>query len=216
MPALLPDGMVLAPGGNGGGSTVELYDAGLAFDAGWQPQIGTITSPLVLGGSLTLTGSRFRGISGASGGNGQDSASDYPLVQLRNLDNGQTLFLLATNWSTNTFTSMPVSGLPPGYSLATVFVNGIPSVGSILKVSSPVPIPPILTGVTKQSDGSLRFTFTNISGASFHALATTNVALALSNWATVGAVTETASGQYQFIDLQATNILRRFYRVRSP
>jgi hypothetical protein len=94
---LLPNGKVLVVGGqNSSGvlSSAGVYDIGLGFSASWQPQITTFTSPLGLGGSLTLTGSRYRGISTASGGNSQDSSSDYPVVQLRSVESGQTLSLL--------------------------------------------------------------------------------------------------------------------------
>ena len=90
---LVPNGNVLVAGGviNGLGHVVpsaDLYDIGLGFmRPDWQPQIATATSPLVLGGSLMLTGSRFQGISQASGGNLQDSSTNYPLVQLRDFDN---------------------------------------------------------------------------------------------------------------------------------
>ena len=120
-------------------TSAELYDVGLGFSNSWQPQIATVTSPLILGSSLVLTGSQFRGISEGSGGNTQDSSTDYPLVQLRRLDNEQTVFLLTTNWSTNSFTSLPVWNFPPGYALATVFVNGIQSTSSIVNISVPVP-----------------------------------------------------------------------------
>ena len=43
---------------------------GLLFSNAWQPQISTVTSPLVLGSSLAISGSGFRGISEGSGGNG--------------------------------------------------------------------------------------------------------------------------------------------------
>src|SRR5688572_20673241 len=77
---LLPDGTVLVAGGyNSSGipfylSSSEIYESGLGFNASWQPRISSITSPLQLGDSLMLTGSGFRGASGASGGNTQDSA----------------------------------------------------------------------------------------------------------------------------------------------
>jgi len=57
------------------------------------------------------------------------------LVPLRSVEGGQTLFLPTTNWSTNSFTSVPVSGLPPGWTLATVFVNGIQSTSSVFNIS---------------------------------------------------------------------------------
>ena len=64
---LLPDGQVLAAGGytnppSGEVATSELYDPGLGYAGSSQPQIGTCTSPLGLGGSLALTGSGFRGL----------------------------------------------------------------------------------------------------------------------------------------------------------
>ena len=120
-------------------SSAELYDPGLGFDPTWQPLLTTVSPSILPSGSeLTASGSRFKGISEASGGNGvQNSSSNYPLVQLLSLANEQTLFLLAdamTGWSDTSFTSTPISlmttsssGFPSGYALVTVFTNGIPS-----------------------------------------------------------------------------------------
>jgi hypothetical protein len=222
---LLPNGNVLVTGGYNPGAYPaylnrwELYDVGLGFTNSWQPKIATFTSPLKIGGSLALTGSGFRGISEGSGGNGaQDSSSDYPLVQLRNLESGQTLFLLSAqgkNWSATSFTSAPVWGFPPGYALATVFVNGIPSTGSVLKVSVSVPTATTLTSAKRLTNGAFQFAFTNSSGALFGVLVGTNPTQPSSNWTTLGIATEVSVGQFQFTDLQATNIPRRFYRIRS-
>ena len=90
-------GKVLVAGGQFVGllNSAELYDVGLGFDPSWQPLLTTV-SPSVLpsGSALTASGSRFKGISEASGGNGsQNSSSNYPLVQLLSLANEQTLFL---------------------------------------------------------------------------------------------------------------------------
>jgi hypothetical protein len=134
-------------------SSVELYDQGLGFDPNWQPLLTTI-SPSVLqsGDSLMASGSRFKGISEASGGNGsQNSSSNYPLVQLLSLANEQTLFLLAdptAGWSDTSFTSMPItlmttssSGFPIGYALVTVFTNGIPSQSQFVLGATPMSAP---------------------------------------------------------------------------
>ena len=218
---LLANGRVLLAGGwnssSGDLASAELYDVGLGFDASWQPQITTFTSPLATNGCLTLTGSGFRGVSEGSGGNGsQDSPADYPAVQLRRLDNEQTLRLLSTNWSTNSFISAPVSGLAPGWAMATVFVNGIPSKSSLLRLDA-VAMPPIcLTNAAKLSGGSCQFCFANTPGLGFTILAATNPALPLSSWTVLGCAAEVAPGQFQFTDSQATNSPRRFYRVRSP
>ena len=84
-------------------------------------------------------GSRFQGISQASGGNTQDSSSNYPIVQLRRLDNEQVTFLPVdpqVGWSDTSFTSRPVKGFPPGPAQITIFTNGIPSVSKYLTITS--------------------------------------------------------------------------------
>jgi hypothetical protein len=213
---LLPNGKVLvAGGGNYYGSSVtsvtELYDVGLGFTNSWQPQIAAINSLLINGGCLEFTGSQFRGVSEGSSGNTQDSPADYPVVQLRSLANEQTMFLFSTNWSTNSFTSAPVTGLPNGYALVTVFVNGIPSTSSILYLG-----PILLTSPTKLPGGAFQFNFANTPGVGFTALCTTNLAQPMNNWTVLGGVTEISPGQFQFTDWQATNSPQCFYRVRSP
>src|SRR5262249_31165290 len=103
----LPSGKVLEPGF----STSELYNIDLGFNPVWQPQITTETSPIVRGANLALTGTSFRGISEASGGNtSQNSSSDDPIIQLRSIEGGQWFFLplepSKTNWSA-TFAAVP-------------------------------------------------------------------------------------------------------------
>ena len=219
---LLTNGEVLVAGGGidtlpYATSSAELYDVGLGFNPVWQPQIASISSLLVLSNGLALTGSLFRGVSEGSDGNTQGSSSDHPVVQLRRLDNEQTLFLPTTNWSTNSFVSLPVTNFPTGWAMVTVFVNGIPSPSSILLVSSAaVSTVIVLTNPTRLPGGAFQFSFTNVSGAAFTALAATNVSLVLSNWTVLGGATEISAGQFQFTDPQATNYSQRFYRVRSP
>jgi hypothetical protein len=158
---LLPNGKVLVAGGNFLMSA-ELYDVGLSFVAAWQPLIAPFSPPLGLGTSLVLTGSQFRGISEASGGNNcQDSPSDYPVVQLHSLGNEQTLFLLPTSWSTNSYTSLPVTSFPPGYALLTVFANGIPSTASIMDIEDFSAFQ--ITSILKQGSNIL-ITWTTFSG----------------------------------------------------
>ena len=76
--------------------------------------------------------------------------------------------------------------------------------------------PPTLTGPTRLGNGSFRFSFANIAGASFTVLTSTNLALPLSNWTSLGAPSENPAGTYQFTDSAATNSPGRFYRVTSP
>jgi len=217
---LLPNGKVLVAGGAEAldGSmlaSAELYDVGLGFSASWQPQIATAASLQTSGACLQLTGSQFRGVSEGSGGNGsQDSPADYPVVQLRRLDNEQIFFLPSTNWSATAFASAPVSGLPAGYALATVFVNAIPSTSSLVLVNPAALFR--LTIPAKPSGGLCQVWFANTSGLTFTVLGSTNAALPLSSWTVLGTAAEILPGQYQFTDNQAGSNRRRFYCVRSP
>jgi hypothetical protein len=189
---------------------------GLGFNASWQPQIASVNSSLANGASLALTGSRFRGVSEGSGGNnGQNSPADYPVVQLHRLDNDQILFPLAANWTSNSFTSVPVTGLPTGYALVTVFVNGIPSSSSILDTSPPGPFQ--ITSIVQTNLNDLFITWnttgiTNIvqvssgtggsySSSSFADLTTIVVTTTTTNFWDVGALTHGPT---------------RYYRIRSP
>ena len=140
---LLPNGKVLVAAGfvsSGSLPSAELYDVGLGFNSAWQPQIATAPSILSSSHRLMLTGSFFQGISQASGGNYQDSSSNYPVVQLRRLDSSQVAYLVVdptAGWSDTAFTSLPVSDFPFGPALVTVFTNGIPSAAKYLLVAPP-------------------------------------------------------------------------------
>ena len=139
---LLPTGGVLVVGGDNDGAltSAELYEMGLGNNPSWQPVLTAATSPVLLGNGLAVGGSRLRGNSEASGGNGaQNSSSNYPLVQLRSLVNEQTAFLLSdpsTNWSDTTFTSQAVTGFPAGHALVTIFTNGIPGTSRVILIAA--------------------------------------------------------------------------------
>jgi hypothetical protein len=64
--------------------------------------------------------------------------------------------------------------------------------------------------------GGFHLSFTNVPGTHFTLVSTTNVSLALSNWIVTGMANEVSPGQFQITDSGATNLPRKFYRVRSP
>ena len=85
----------------------------------------------------------------------------------------------------------------------------------VVKVQVAKPDAFALTGAQK-TNGGFQFAFTNISGGTFSVLRSTNIALAGSNWISLGTVTDNPAGQFHFTDASATNGGARFYRVSSP
>jgi hypothetical protein len=81
--------------------------------------------------------------------------------------------------------------------------------------SSAVSLPLVIGTASRTGNGAFQILFTNSPGVSFSVLATTNVALPLANWLLLGAPTEITPGSYEFIDSQTTNVLSKFYQVRS-
>ena len=79
-----------------------------------------------------------------------------------------------------------------------------------------LPTPPLLTSVQMIGNGTLQFSFTNTSTASFTVWSTTNLLLPFTNWTMAGTASNLGSGQFQFTSPPATNAPGLFYRVTSP
>jgi hypothetical protein len=88
----------------------------------------------LIGKPLAFTGTGFRGFgfAEATGGGIFTSPTNYPLVQLRWLENEQFLWLTPSSFSSTFYTSLPVTVLHQGPILVTVFVNGIPGISKML------------------------------------------------------------------------------------
>jgi len=129
--SLLPNGKLLVVGGYRTDGTnldsAELYMTTQGDDA-WRPVITDVRSiPQESGTFLVVIGERFRGPSEGSGGTTQSSATNYPLLSLRSVENGLWVPLLGHDF-TNTFvTAMTLSPLPSGYYLLSVTTGGLTS-----------------------------------------------------------------------------------------
>jgi hypothetical protein len=75
---------------------------------------------------------------------------------------------------------------------------------------------PFTLTAAQQPNGAFQVGFTNILGGSFSVFTSTNLALPLTNWTSLGSVTDSPPGQFQFTDPRATNGNSNFYRVQSP
>jgi len=131
---VLPSGRALFAGGNAAGTT-EVFDLG-HLDAR-RPVISSLSGTLTAGSSYTVTGSKFGGGSEASGGSSNASASNYPLLELRSLQDDQVHRLTpgpVANFAADPL-SLNVPSLPaidPGFYRVTVRRAGVPSVSAVV------------------------------------------------------------------------------------
>lgn len=133
---LLASGKVLISGGANSAllASSELFDVGAGFAENRRPAISSVIGSFAATLPLQLSGTGFVGDSEASAGNSTSSATNFPLVHLRRLDNQQQAWLhpATSNTRSNTsYLSRALSGLTTGPYAVTVFVNGIPSVARI-------------------------------------------------------------------------------------
>ncbi len=215
---LLPNGKVLIVGGETGGDFVpananELFDVGLGSAPLSAPGIseGLWSGP---GNPVCLGGIRFQGLSEAASGGFQGSATNYPIAQLRRLDNEQTLHLLPDlsasacganrGWTNNSYTSRAITAsttnggtgnLHPGTALLTVFVNGVPNTRSVV-------IAPPNAAVGGTPVVSVTGRIFTIDDAGFPA----SVELLTPNGQSLGVQQTNTNGEYIFEDVPSPNV----------
>ncbi|WP_053066700.1 Ig-like domain repeat protein [Archangium gephyra] len=135
----LPRGKVLVTGGSvatGALASAEVYEEASAPDA-WRPLV-TPPSPLLVGKSLTVSGSGFRGLS-ETGGTSNSSATNYPLVSLTAVEGGRRTQVGVQGFS-NTSAVVRVPSVRDGYYLLNVTTHAI-SGGAVVFVDGPPPAP---------------------------------------------------------------------------
>lgn len=200
------DNMGFTPAGFAGyclyPSSIDAADLHIAFS---RPitDFSILYSPQELGcdSSATLRAIAYR--SGVMAGTTTTNATDLcPCTWI-----SQTLAFS----SSNTFDSVVVhyDTRPACQDIGTIFMADNMAV-------TLAPPSPVLRNLARLTNGSFQFTFTNMPNVTFRMFATTNPAVPFSNWTAVAGITEPFPGQYQFVDVQATNISRRFYRVTWP
>ena len=214
---LLPDGQVLVAGGDGIGGlynafySAELYDpaAGIWTETGPMNHLHlSHTATLLPGGLVLVTG---------GGGNGYDPSASaevyYPALGIWS-DVGD----LTTNRTYHTATLLTnglvliVGGIGTNFqALATSELNN----ATPWQVPAAT-LPIILTRAGISPGGAFQFNFTNTLSAAFTVLATTNLALPVTDWKVLSGLREQAPGQFHFTDPLPTGQAQHFYQIRSP
>jgi len=210
---VLPNGKVLLVGGydndTGPWTETELFDP--AMDA-W-----INSGPLNIGRyahtATLLPDGKVLVIGGVKPPGREYTAS----VELYNATNG--------TWSTNgsliTARALHTATLLPNGKVLVAggsYTNdgGTTSSAELYDPGSGTAVAIVLMNPMKLANGSFQFSFTNTTGTSFTALATTNPTSLSSNWTALGSPTEISPGQFQFTDSQTATNTKRFYRVTSP
>ena len=142
---LLPTGEILLSTEQ---SQVYIYTPDSAegsFQAAWQPTITTFPTTLIIGHSYLLTGTGLNGVSQANNyGDDAQMATNYPIVQITDTNNGKVFYLRTQDFSTlGVDTSGPqtasvtlVQGTPPGSYKLVVIANGIPSAPHAVEIGT--------------------------------------------------------------------------------
>ncbi len=191
---LLPSGKVLVSGGNGASNfltTAELFDEGRGAQPAWTPVLTTAPAGVVSGSTLTLGGQLFTGVSEASGGNTQTSATNYPLALLQAADGGVLAYAAGTAWSASSLTVTLPATLQNGPYWVRVIVSGVPSNARLIQIVPLVVISP--SSVTLAPKASQTFTAAGGSGIGYVWSLATNASGATIN-STTGAYKAGAKG----------------------
>ncbi len=136
---LLFNGQVLLTGGISQQSA-EVFNQADGAEPAWRPSAASEAPAVDLAHSFKLTGAGLRGyvgVEGSSGGTGS-SPANYPLVQLRRIDNEQLLWLTPSAFTPVECLLQPLQNVLSGPAMLTTYVNGIPGLSTRVDVYQPV------------------------------------------------------------------------------
>ena len=139
---LLGDGRVLAVGGITGEPSAVWTDTAVAWEAAIddarRPILAAVSGPFTLGGTVTVTGSGFRGDVPGGSGTLTTSDVDHPVLLLRSLHRDRTWQLAPDASPAPTDGSLFISNLPmpfdPGLYHLHVVASGVPSLPIAVEV----------------------------------------------------------------------------------
>jgi N-acetylneuraminic acid mutarotase len=202
---VLTNNQVFVVGGYGGKAKAEIYDP-----SGDQWTTAASTTNLAPAAATLLPDGRVL----MEGGGGATAAAE--------------IYNPMTDTWTNTFGPMtslralqPAVRLPDGKVLVAggnsdelSEDNGLTA--ELFDPNAGVAAPLVLVPEATFSGGSFQFDFTGTPGQSFTVWSTTDISAPFSSWTSLGPVTETSPGHFEFSDAQAASLSHQFYRVTSP
>jgi hypothetical protein len=137
---LLPSGQAVV-----GGTTVQIYTPSGEPSVAWAPTITTFPASVARGSTYSISGTQFNGLSQAAGfGDENETATNYPLIQITNQATGHVFYARTHDHSTMAVATgnAPVStnfdvpaGMETGPSSLVVVANGIRSASVAILVN---------------------------------------------------------------------------------
>jgi hypothetical protein len=130
---VLPNGQILVTDNS---NTAEVYTPAGSPNPAWAPTISSVPTTLSLGNSYQVNGTQLNGLSqGVAYGDDEQSATNYPLVQIVNNSTGHVFYAATSNFSTMSIAPgqtasasfLVASGTETGASSLYVIANGIAS-----------------------------------------------------------------------------------------
>jgi hypothetical protein len=141
---ILPTGQILLTTQGSTSPQVLVYTAKGTYNSAWRPTITSVPATLTRGTQYVIKGTQFNGLSqGAAYGDDTQSATNYPLVRIKNNASKHVFYARTVNPSTMAVAtgSKPVSthftvskGTETGDSTLVVVANGIPSQPKAVKI----------------------------------------------------------------------------------
>ena len=142
---MLPTGQVMVTNLS---PNIMLYNSVGKPDPSWAPAITTAPITVTSGGTYTISGTQFNGLSGSSGyGDDQQNYTNYPLIRITNVKTGDVFYCKEFNPSTmqictgskivSTNFTVP-KNIEQGASIIEVVTNGIASKPVAISVGPPV------------------------------------------------------------------------------
>ncbi len=202
-------------GGTLGGT--GLITAPVTIDVNGKLAPGASIGTLTISNTLTLSGTTEMEVSHTAADKVQGLTSvafggTLKVVVVGNLTGTEVfkLFDAAPGSYSGDFAAydLPTLSAPLAWDSSSVPVDGT------LRVTGGVERPQVAS-FRRTSDGNFQFSGTGPGTAAYRILATTNVALPLTNWVQISSG-NFIGGAFSFTDLNATNYPRRFYSVVTP